>query len=199
MISNLWLLIQSSLPRFVRRISRRKKKEFLVLSNLCSSCLDDAIWCQQNTINQELAGSNMFNFQNWRRDGKVSWHEFALRNIFLKSLSSSGEDLLASLIGFSDIRLIFKKHPIPRKPRRLRWPEAILNSSAVSACYNKLSGKIVSKLLLCSALESWDWSKQCTMGKLKNGVKSSQLWQIISLSILIKKLHIAPLTPQLPK
>ena len=33
---------------------------------------------------------------------------------FLKSLLSSGEDLLASLIGFSDIRLIFKKHPIPR-------------------------------------------------------------------------------------
>ena len=37
----------------------------------------------------------------------------------------------------------------------------------------------------------WRWaenitSHHCTMGKLKNGVKSSQLWQIISLSILIQ-------------
>ena len=41
--------------------------------------------------------------------------EYDLRSeFFLKSLLSSGEDLLASLIGFSDIRLIFKKHPIPR-------------------------------------------------------------------------------------
>ena len=37
------------------------------------------------------------------------------------------------------------------------------------------------------------------MGKLKNGVKSSQLWQIISPSILTQKiifLHKAPLTHQ---
>ena len=35
------------------------------------------------------------------------------QNISLKSLLSSREDLLASLIGFLEIRLIFRKHPIP--------------------------------------------------------------------------------------
>ena len=40
--------------------------------------------------------------------------------------------------------------------------------------------------------EIWNNSSQCTMGKLKNVVKSSQLLQIISLSILIQKFRNFP-------
>ena len=161
MISNLWLLIQSSLPRFVTHISRQKKWIF----SFKQFMLKLARWRHLVSTKHNKPGAGWFKYvqlsklkKRWK--SKLAW--ICAQKYFLKSLSSSGVDLLASLIGFSDIRLIFKKHPIPRKPRRLRWPEAILNSSAVSACYNKLSGKIVSKLLLCS-LESWDWSKQCCL------------------------------------
>ena len=61
----------------------------------------------------ELLGSHVIRELPHQMDGKVCPGIICVQNISLKSLLSSGEDLLASLIGFLEIRLIFKKHPIP--------------------------------------------------------------------------------------
>ena len=69
------------------------------------------------------------------------------------------------------------------------WPVPAIYNTLLSKqiCFKCCATIENGQLLLCNTASIADIMIQYTMGKLKNGVKSSQLWPIISLAILIPK------------